>query len=117
MKPSSPAVDAYIAAFPLDVQVLLRQMRATIRAAAPEAEERMAYGLASYKRAKYLVHFGGFKRHIGFFPTPSAVTHFAKEFARYKTSKGTVQFPLDQPLPLELVAEVVRYRLAEEAGA
>ena len=119
MKPataSSHLIDDYIASFPEDVGKLLKQLRSTIHKAAPAATEKIAYGIPTYDYNGNLVHFAAFKKHIGFFPTPSAVTAFAKEFKAYKTSKGTVQFPLTDPLPLKLIERVVKFRIKENAG-
>ena len=106
-------VDAYISGFPDDVQALLQQVRATIHAAAPEAREAISYGMPTFKLHGNLVHFGGFKNHIGFYPIPSGIDAFASELAAYKQGKGSVQFPLDQPLPTDLISRIVAYRVAE----
>jgi uncharacterized protein YdhG (YjbR/CyaY superfamily) len=106
-------VDAYIAAQPSGVRALLDLMRATIRKAAPDAEEAMKYGIPTFVLGENLVHFAAARRHIGFYPTPSAITAFAKELSRYRSSKGAVQFPLDQRLPLGLVGRIVRFRVKE----
>jgi uncharacterized protein YdhG (YjbR/CyaY superfamily) len=112
---SSPFINAHIAAFPPTTQKKLRELRSTIRAAAPTAEETVSYGIPTFKLGKKnLVHFAGYKTHIGFYPGPAAIHHFKKELARYKTSKGAVQFPLDAPLPLSLIRRIVRFRLSEE---
>lgn len=104
------SIDAYIAAQPKNIATLLQQMRKTIQKAAPEAEEAMRYGLPTFRlNGKNLVHFGAFKTHIGFYPTPAGITAFKKELKTYKTSKGAVQFPLDEKLPLGLVGKVVRF--------
>ena len=106
-------IDSYIKDYPPQVQVLLRKMRATIKKAAPKAEEAMSYGIPTFTLRGNLVHFGGFKNHIGFFPTSSGVAAFRKELSDYKTSKGTIQFPFDTPLPLGLVTKIVKYRVKE----
>jgi uncharacterized protein YdhG (YjbR/CyaY superfamily) len=104
--------DSYITRCPADVQKVLQSVRAAIRAAAPEAEEAMAYGIPTFKlKGKNLVHFGAFAHHIGFYPTPGAIVEFQQEFSGYKQAKGSVQFPLDQPMPLALIKKVVAYRL------
>lgn len=114
-------VDEYIATFPITVQRLLEQMRATIRNHAPEAVEAISYGMVGYKLlGKPLLYFGGFKNHLGLFATPSGNITFAKELSHFKTGKGSVQFPLDQPLPLDLVARIVTFRvetLTQNAGS
>lgn len=104
-------VDRYIEGFTGELGERLRAMRATIREIAPDAEESMAYGLVGYKlHSKPLVYFGGFPKHIGFYATPNGHEYFKKEFTSYKQGKGSVQFPHDQPLPIELVKKVVLYR-------
>jgi uncharacterized protein YdhG (YjbR/CyaY superfamily) len=113
---NSHAIDDYIAAFPDEIQILLKQLRSTIQKAAPEATEKISYGIPTYYHNGNLVHFAAFKKHIGFFPTPGAITAFAKEFKPYKTSKGTVQLPLADPLPLKLIERVVKFRMKENAG-
>lgn len=93
----------------------LRDLQATIRKAAPEAEETISYGIPTYKLwGKNLVHFGGFKNHIGFYPTPSGITSFEEKLAPFKRSKGSVIFPHDKPLPLSLVTQIVKHRIKEE---
>lgn len=109
-------IDAYIASFPQEVQVLLQQVRKTIHAAAPEATEAMAYGIPTFKLNGNLVHFGGFKNHIGFYPAPQGLEAFKKELSKYKGSKGAVQFPLDEPLPLALITKIVKYRVKATEG-
>lgn len=104
-------IDEYIAAFPEAVQVKLTQMRECIRKVVPEAEEAIKYGLPTFVLNGNLVHFGGFKHHIGFYPAPQGLEAFKTELAAYKGSKGAVQFPLDQPLPLDLVTKIVEYRV------
>jgi len=106
--------DEYIAGFYADIQTILNQVRLTIRLAAPEAEESIAYGMPAYKlKGKPLVYFAGFKNHIGFYATPSGHSEFAKELSKYKQGKGSVQFPLDQPIPYELIAQIVEFRVVE----
>jgi uncharacterized protein YdhG (YjbR/CyaY superfamily) len=106
-------IDAYIAGFPSPVRARLEDMRATIRRAAPGATERMAYGIPTFHLNGNLVHFAAFERHLGFYPTPSGIAAFREPLARYKSAKGSVQFPHDEPLPLDLVAEIVKFRVAE----
>jgi uncharacterized protein YdhG (YjbR/CyaY superfamily) len=116
MEPSSSSVnpiDAYIAAFPAEVQAILQNIRMAIRSAAPEAEEDFKYGLPTFTFHGNLVHFGAFKKHIGFYPAPSGLEHFAEELSRYKASKGAVQFPLDQPIPYDLVTVITKFRVQE----
>jgi uncharacterized protein YdhG (YjbR/CyaY superfamily) len=106
-------VDQYISSFPENIQVLLRQMRQTIQHAAPDAEETISYHMPAYRQNGVLVYFAAFKSHIGFFPTAAGVEAFKEKLSAYKTSKGAIRFPIDQPLPLELVEEIVRFRLQE----
>lgn len=106
-------VDAYLASFPEATQRLLTSLRATIKRAAPQAEEAVSYGLAGYKHHGPLVYFGGFKNHIGFYGASGNLAEFDDELTGYKRSKGTVQFPLDKPLPLKLIERMVQYRVKE----
>lgn len=112
--PAAP-VEQYIAAQPKAVQPLLRRMRKIVRAAAPSAEERMAYGMPCYYQNGPVAYFAAAKTHIGFYPTPEGIEAFAKELAPYSQSKGTVRFPLDQPLPEDLIARMVKHRVEENA--
>jgi uncharacterized protein YdhG (YjbR/CyaY superfamily) len=108
-------VDKYISSFPEDVQEKLQTIRRTILAEIPDAEEKLGYGIPTYKlNGRNIVHFGGFKNHVGFYPTPSGLTTFADELEKYKVSKGTAQFPHDKPLPLGLVRKIVKFRVKEE---
>jgi uncharacterized protein YdhG (YjbR/CyaY superfamily) len=106
-------VDEYIAAFPKEVQQLLLQMRATVKAAAPKAEELISYGMPGYKHHGVLVYFGGYTNHIGFYATPTGHKAFEKEFSKYKQGKGSVQFPFEEPLPLPLITKIVKFRAKE----
>ena len=106
-------VDEYIAAFPKNVQQLLNQLRKTIKAAAPKAAEVISYGMPGYKQNGILVYFASYKNHIGFYGTPSGHKAFEKELAIYKSGKGSVQFPLDKPLPLKIIAEIVKFRAVQ----
>jgi uncharacterized protein YdhG (YjbR/CyaY superfamily) len=106
-------IDKYISGFPKEVQVLLEQVRTTIRQAAPEAEETIKYAMPTFVLNGNLVHFAAFKNHIGFYPVPSGIEAFKKELSAYKQGKGSVQFPLDQPIPLDLIAKIVKYRIVE----
>jgi uncharacterized protein YdhG (YjbR/CyaY superfamily) len=106
--------DEYIAGFPGDIQLILNQVRETIQHAAPDAEESIAYGMPAYKTyGKPLVYFAGFKNHIGFYATPTGHSAFTKELSQYKQGKGSVQFPINQPMPLELIAQIVEFRVIE----
>ena len=106
-------IDEYIRAFPRDVQKKLTDLRATIHRAAPDATEKISYGMPTFFHKKNLVHFAAYQHHIGFYPTPSGITGFSDELSGYVTSKGAVQFPIDEPLPLELVTRIVKFRVAE----
>ena len=108
------SIDEYIAAFPVDVQERLRQMRAVIREAAPEAQEKISYQMPTFFLHGNLVHFAAFKNHIGFYPAPRGIEAFKDELAAYEGAKGSVQFPLDQPLPLDLVRKIVQFRVADQ---
>lgn len=106
-------IDEYIKEFPKEIQTVLKQMRATISKAAPRAEEAISYAIPTFKLNGNLVHFAAFKHHIGFYPGPSGIEAFKKELAKYEGAKGSVQFPLDQPLPLALISKVVKFRVGE----
>lgn len=112
-KPNS--IDAYIAGFPNAIQQKLQEMRAVIKKAAPGAQETIKYAMPTFTLNGNLVHFAAFKNHIGFYPTPSGIEAFEKELAMYKGAKGSVQFPLSQPLPLDLVARIVAYRVLQNS--
>jgi len=107
------SIDDYIASFPDDVQTKLREMRALIRAAAPEATEKISYQMPTFDLHGNLVHFAAHRSHIGLYPAPTGIEAFKEAFAPYKTSKGAVQFPLDQPLPVDLITRVVQFRVGE----
>ena len=115
IKNDATSIDAYIAGFPPEVQELLQQIRATVQELAPEAREAMKYAIPTFTLGGNLVHFAAFKNHIGLYPTPGVLEAFKDELAGYKGSKGAVQFPLDQPLPMDLIARIVQYRIAEMA--
>lgn len=111
-------IDAYIADFPADVQAILQKVRGVIRKAAPDAEEAMKYGIPSFVQNGNLIHFAGFKSHIGLYPTPSGIVAFKKELAGYASSKGAIQFPLDKPIPYALIERIAKFRVKENlAGA
>jgi uncharacterized protein YdhG (YjbR/CyaY superfamily) len=119
MQTSTPApktIDAYIAAFPDDVQAILQQIRQTIHEAAPEATEAISYGMPTFKLHGNLVHFAAFKNHIGFYPVPSGIEAFKDELAAYKQGKGSVQFPLDRPMPYDLITRIVKFRIGENVA-
>lgn len=106
-------VDEYIALYPKEAQQKLEQMRATVKKVAPKAEESINYGIPTFKLNGNLVHFAAYKHHIGFYPAPSGIITFKKELATYKNSKGAVQFPIDQPLPVALIKKIVKFRIKE----
>lgn len=107
-------VDRYIESFPAGTQAMLREMRKAITTAAPGGEESIAYGMPAYKvNKKPLVYFGGFEKHIGFYATPTGHAAFKEALAKFKQGKGSVQFPLNEKLPLKLVKAIVRFRLQE----
>jgi uncharacterized protein YdhG (YjbR/CyaY superfamily) len=106
-------VDEYIVSHPPEVRASLEKLRQAICEAAPLAEETISYMMPAYKCDGVLVYFGAYKNHIGFYPTGSGIAAFQQELTRFKTSKGTVQFPIDQPLPLSLIKKIVKYRVKE----
>lgn len=106
-------IDEYIKDFPPDKQRLLKIMRKTIRKAVPDATEKISYGMPCFFLHGNLVYFAAMKHHIGFYPSSSGVSHFQKELKGYQTSKGAIQFPLDKPLPLELIQMIVQFRAIE----
>ncbi|HLN46022.1 MAG TPA: DUF1801 domain-containing protein [Candidatus Sulfotelmatobacter sp.] len=112
-KPKPRTIDKYIAMFPKEVQKILENLRQVIRKNAPEAEETIDYGIPTFKLNGNLVHFAAFKSHIGFYPAPSGIEAFKKELSPYKQSKGTIQFPLDKPIPIDLVKKIVEFRVKE----
>lgn len=112
MKKEASVAD-YIARLPKLQQSLLKKMRATIRKAAPKATEKMAYGIPTFHQERNLVHYAAYAHHIGFYPGSAAMQVFKKEFSKYKSAKGSVQFPLDEPLPLALVTKVVKFRVRD----
>lgn len=114
MTPQMPKdIDEYIAGFPKEIQKLLEQIRNTIKQAAPEAEEAIKYAMPTYVLNGNLVHFAAFKNHIGFYPVPSGIEAFKQELSVYKGAKGSVQFPLDKPMPLDLISKIVKFRVKE----
>lgn len=108
------SVEEYIDSFPPKTQKLLKQVRKTVKAAAPKSAEDISYGMPAYKlNGKPLVYFGGYEKHIGFYATPTGHKKFETQLSVYKQGKGSVQFPLDEPMPLKLITEIVRFRVAE----
>jgi uncharacterized protein YdhG (YjbR/CyaY superfamily) len=106
-------IDTYIAGFPKEVQEKLAQLRATIKKVVPQAEEVISYGMPAFKLKGMLVWFAAYAHHIGFYPAASGIAAFKKELSVYKGAKGSVQFPLDKPLPLGLITKMVKFRMAE----
>jgi uncharacterized protein YdhG (YjbR/CyaY superfamily) len=114
MRDTFATLDEYIASFPPDIQEKLQGIRAVIRKAAPDAEEAIRYGIPTFRQdGNNLVHFAAFKNHLSFFPTSSGVAKFHGELSIYKLSKGTIQFPLDKPVPYDLVERITRFRAGE----
>ena len=107
------SIDDYIATFSGDIQDKLQALRATIKAAAPDAEEKISYQMPTFAQKGNLVHFAVNKHHIGLYPAPSGIAAFKDELSGYKGSKGAVQFPLNEPLPLDLISRIVAFRVAE----
>lgn len=106
-------IDDYVARYPEDVQKLLQKMRLTIRNAAPKAEETISYSMPAFDQDGILVWFAAFKEHIGFYPKTAAIVYFKKDLTKYEVAKGTIRFPMDQPLPLGLISRIVKYRVRE----
>jgi len=107
-------IDEYHALFPADIQKILEQLRQTIKQAAPQIIETISYGMPAFKQNKVLVCYAVYKEHIGFYPTPNPIVHFKKELEKYHTSKGAIQFPIDNPLPLTLIKRIVKFRVEED---
>jgi uncharacterized protein YdhG (YjbR/CyaY superfamily) len=110
-------IDEYIAGFPKDVQELLEKIRTTIREAAPDAEEAIKYRMPTFTLKGNLVHFAAFKNHIGFYPAPRGIEAFQEELSAYEGAKGSVRFPLDQPIPYDLIGRIVKFRVKETLAA
>lgn len=109
-------IDEYIASFPKNIQQLLKQMRSTIKEAAPGAQEAIKYAMPCFVLNGNLVYFAGYKNHIGFYSAPTGSDVFKKELSAYKTGKGSVQFPLDKPLPLDLITKMVKFKVKQNAS-
>src|SRR5438876_6661563 len=107
-------INEYIAAFPKDVQNILEQIRATIKKAAPEAEEAIKYRMPTFTLHGNLIHFAAYKNHIGLYPAPIAIAKFKKELSLYASAKGSARFPLDQPIPFDLVSRIVKFRVQHD---
>jgi uncharacterized protein YdhG (YjbR/CyaY superfamily) len=110
------SIDEYIATFPAEVQSILQELRATIKAAAPEAVEKISYQMPTFFLNGNLVHFAAYKNHIGFYPAPRGIEAFKQELSAYEGSKGAIRFPIDKPLPLELIGRMVKFRVAENVA-
>ena len=109
-------VDEYIATFPRNVQDILEELRRIIQNSAPDAKEAISYQIPTFKLNGNLVHFAAFKNHIGFYPTPSAISRFKKELSQYEVTKGAIRFPINEPIPLDLIKKIVEYRVRENLG-
>jgi uncharacterized protein YdhG (YjbR/CyaY superfamily) len=107
------SIDEYIATFPVEIQKILEELRATIKAAAPNAEEKISYQMPTFALKGNLVHFAAWKNHIGFYPAPSGTQAFKHELSIYEGAKGSIKFPIDKPLPLALIRKIVKFRVAE----
>lgn len=107
------SIDEYIVNFPQEVQLKLKELRKTIKASAPGVQEKISYQMPAFTLNGNLVYFAAYKKHIGFYPTSSGINTFKNELAGYESSKGTIKFPLDKPLPLELIKRIVKFRVAE----
>lgn len=110
-------VDDYIAQFPASTQKILQQVRKTIQKAAPKAEEVISYGMPTYKMGKVIVHFAGYENHIGVYATPEAHTEFATQLKNYKQGKGSVQFPIHEPMPLKLIEDIVKFKVKQVSAS
>lgn len=106
-------IDEYIAGFPPDVQEILQKIRMTVRAAAPDAQETISYQMPTFTQHGNLVHFAAFKKHIGFYPVPTGIEAFKQELSAYQGGKGSVRFPLDEPIPYDLISRIVKFRVQE----
>ena len=113
MRTSARDIDAYIVGFPSDAQKILEKVRRTIREAAPNAQETIKYAIPTFTLNGNLVHFAAFKNHIGFYPEPSGIEEFKDELSAYEGAKGSVRFPLDNPIPFDLIKRIVKFRVKE----
>lgn len=107
------SIDEYIATFPEEIQQILQELRATIKACAPDAKEKISYQMPTFDLKGNLVHFAAFKNHIGLYPTPSGTEAFKRELSIYQGAKGSIKFPIDKPLPMDLIRKIVEFRVAE----
>lgn len=113
METKFETIDGYIASFPENIQAILENLRLTIASAAPEASEKISYGMPTFALEGNLVHFAAFKNHIGFYSTPSGTSQFQQDILKYKHAKGSIQFPLSEPIPFDLIAQIVKFRVEE----
>ena len=117
MEKKVSTVDDYIKTFPKNTQELLKQLRKIVKQSAPDAIEMISYGMPAYKlNKKPLVYFAGYANHIGFYATPTGHKEFIKELSKYKQGKGSVQFPIEEPLPLDLIEKIVKFRIMENSS-
>ena len=116
LKKRFETIDEYIATFPRNAQDILEELRQTIRNSVPDAKEAISYQIPTFRLNGNLVHFAAFKNHIGFYPTPSTIAHFKKELSSYEASKGTIRFPINEPIPFDLIRKIVKYRVKENLG-
>lgn len=112
-KTSYNSIDEYIEQFPADIQIVLQEIRSVFKEAAPDATEKISYQMPTFFLKGNLVHFAAFKTHVGFYPVPSGIEKFKEELSQYKGGKGSVQFPLDKPMPLDLIRRIVLFRVEE----
>jgi len=106
-------IDDYISSFPVETQKLLEQIRAEIKKTAPDAKETISYGIPTFTLKGNLVHFAAFRNHIGFYPAPSGISAFREELSVYENAKGSVKFPIDKPMPFDLIRKIVKFRVSE----
>ena len=112
-KTTYESIDDYISKFPPEIQEILSTIRKVIKEAAPEAKEKISYQMPTFELHGNLVHYAAFKNHIGFYPTPNGIDAYKEELSGYKGAKGSIQFPINQPMPYELISKIVKYRVAE----
>ncbi len=113
MNVAAQSIDEYIASFPGNIQAVLQEIRTTVQKAAPDATEKISYAMPTFVLEGNLVHFPAFKNHIGFYPTLSGTSQFQQEISKYKHAKGSIQFPISQAMPFELIAQIVKFRVEE----
>ncbi len=116
IRKQSKNIDEYISGFPKNIQDILEKLRQVVKESAPDAQETISYGMPAFKQKSVLVYFAAFKNHIGFYPTPSAIEAFKEDLSPYETSKGASRFPLDKPIPYDLVKKIVKFRVNEVSG-